>query len=357
MKKREGKIPISILIIVSLITVILMFFEFRSKHKVKARYFEEKIAAAQLTQQCFNEVKKAIDSLHIPIDRINDPNETGLIGTQYSPITTERGDLNAKLTSTNPNLAALVVELIKKSSVKKGDTIAVSMTGSYPALNIAVISALEVLDLEPIVITSAGSSMWGANHPQFTYLDMEYLLYNQGLLSHHTKAASFGGEDDMGRGLSPAGREFLENAILRNNITILLNENLDDAIENRMQTFRSGKDIKLFINVGEHTTSWMSIDPGYGFIPAGHIKQGKGLIAQFSRSGISVINLDNIPQLAAKYGLPEAPIPLPDIGEGHLYYTYKYSITLAIISLLILVILLVTILRFNIDLYFKKEKK
>lgn len=357
MKRREGKIPISILIIVTVITIVLMFFEFSSKHKVRTRYFEEKVAAAQLTQQCYDKVKNTIDSLHIPIDRINDPNETGLIGIQYSPITTERGDLNTKLTSTNPNFAALVVELIKKTSVKEGDRIAVSLTGSYPALNIAVLSALEVLGIKPLIITAAGSSMWGANYPHFTYLDMEYLIYSQGLLSNHTTAASFGGEDDMGRGLSPEGREFLEHAIARNNVTLLLNQTLDDAVKKRMTLYRSYGNIKLFINVGEHTTSWMSIDPGYGLIPAGQVKQGKGVIAQFSRSGVPVINLDDISLLAAKYDLPEAPIPMPEIGEGRLYYTYKYSITFAIISLIILVIVLVAVFRFNIELYFKKEKK
>ena len=357
MKQREGKIPILILLLVTFITVLLMIFEIRSKHKVRTEFYEEKIAAAQLTQQCFDEVKNAIDSLNIPIDRINDPNETGLIGTQYSPITTERGDLNAKLTSTNPNLAALVIKLIKRTSVKKGDAVAVSLTGSFPALNIAVLSALEVLDIEPVIITAAGSSMWGANYPQFTYLDMEYLLFNQGLLRYRTTSASLGGEDDMGRGLSPEGREYLETSIRRNKITLILNENLDDAIEKRMALFQTSRNIKLFINVGEHTTSWMSIDPGYGFIPGGQVKQGKGIIAQFSRAGVPIINLDNISQLAARYGLPDTPIPLPNIGEGRLYYTYKYSVTLAIVSLMILVIVLIIVLRFNIEQYFKKEKK
>lgn len=357
MKQREGKIPIIILIIVTMITILLMFFELNSKHKVRAAYYEEKIAAARLTQTCFNEVKQAIDSLNILIDRINDPNETGLIGIQYSPITTERGDLNAKLTSTNPNLAALVIELVKKTSVKQGDNIAVSLTGSLPALNIAVLSALKILGLKPLTITASGSSMWGANYPQFTYLDMEQLLFEKGLIDSRTKAASFGGEDDMGRGLSPAGREYLETAIIRNHVSLLLNENLDNAIEKRMDIYRAYGDIRLFINVGDHTTSWIGIDPGYGFIPAGQIKEGKGVIAQFSRNGIPVINLDNITQLAQEYDLPVAPIPMPAIGEGHLFYTYKYSVIQAVISLIILVIMLIVVLRFDIGHYFRKERK
>jgi hypothetical protein len=46
-----------------------MVLEFRSKHKVRTEFYEEKIAAAQLTQQCFDEIKRAIDTLNIPIEQ------------------------------------------------------------------------------------------------------------------------------------------------------------------------------------------------------------------------------------------------------------------------------------------------
>jgi poly-gamma-glutamate system protein len=357
MKQRQGKIPILILIIVTLITILLMYLELRSKHRVRTAFYNEKIAAAELTQNGFDKIKQAIDSLYIPIDRINDPNETGLIGIQYSPITTERGDLNIKLTTTNPNFAALAVKLIKKASIRKGDTVAVALTGSYPALNIALLSALEILGAEPVIITSAGSSMWGANNPQFTYLDMEMLLYQNELINKHTIAASFGGEDDMGRGLSPEGREYLEASIRKNEIILLENSNLEEAIENRIDIYSRYKNIKLFINAGEHTTSWIGLDPGYGFIPGGRIKQGKGIIAYFSKKGIPVVNFENITQLAVDNGLEQAPIPLPDIGEGSLYHTYKYSVTQAIISLIILAVMMIIVFKFDIEHYFKKEKE
>lgn len=357
MKRREGKIPTLLLSIMTIFTILLMFFELNSKHRVKAEFYEEKIAAAELTRKCFDEIKQASDNLNIPIDRINDPNETGIIGIQYSPITTERGDLNAKLTSTNPNLAALIIELIKATRIKKDDKVAVSFTGSLPALNVAVLSGLKILELEPIIITATGSSMWGANYPQFTYLDMEKVLYEKGLLEFKTSTASIGGEDDMGRGLSPAGREYLETTIARNDIDFLGTENIDKAITKRMNIYRAFGDIKLFINVGERNTSWIGIDPGFGLIHSDRVKQGKGLIAQFLRTGVPVINLDHITQLAEKYGLPNAPIPLPDIGEGHLYYKYKYSVTQAVVSLVILTIIIFVVLRFDIEHYFRKENK
>ncbi len=48
--------------------------------------------------------------------------------------------------------------------------------------------------------------MWGANIPEFTYLDIESALYNEGLISSKTAYASYGGIDDVGRGLTPEGK-------------------------------------------------------------------------------------------------------------------------------------------------------
>ncbi len=357
MKLREGKISIASLLIVTSITILLMFLELNSKSKVPSAYYNEKKEAAELTLKAFGAIREAANELHIPIDRINDPNETGLIGLQYSPLTTERSDLNAKLTSANPNFAALIVQLLKSSGTKEGDVIAVSLTGSYPALNIAVLSALKILKLNPIIITAVSSSMWGANYPQWTYLDMLTVLNKKGLIEFETTAASFGGEDDIGRGLSPEGRAGIEAAMLRNNVQSLNVSNLEDAIKRRFDIYHDTRKVKLFINVGERTTALAGIDIVSGLIKPRQIKSGKGVIAQFSQLGISVINITDINNIAQEYGLPIAPIPTPDVGEGKLYSEFRYSITQAIISLTILLIILFIVLRYDIDYYLQRRKK
>ncbi|UCD20182.1 MAG: poly-gamma-glutamate system protein, partial [candidate division WOR-3 bacterium] len=230
MKRRQGRISILSLSVVTLITIGLMTLELNSKTRVEAKYHKEKLDAARTAQTAFASVKKTIHEMGIPIDRINDPNETGLIGLQYSPITTERGDLDAKLTSTNPNFAALVVHYLKQAGVRRNDTVAVLLTGSYPALNISVMSAMKALELHAVIITSVSSSMWGANFPQLTYLDMEALCRANNIFEYRSTVATFGGEDDVGRGLSPVGREIIEEAALRNGVSLLTAANLDEAI-------------------------------------------------------------------------------------------------------------------------------
>ena len=354
MKWRKEKISILSLIIASAVTILFMIFEFKSIAKVPAPFFKEKIEAAKLTEKAFGLIKAYVKELNIPIDWINDPNETGLIGPQYSTITLGRGDLNEKLTTTNPNIAGIVIEFLKRCGVKEYDTVAVALTGSYPGLNIATLCALKVLNLHPIIITSVSASMWGANHPQLTYLDMETRLRNPEIFEFKSVAATIGGEDDMGRGLSPEGRKIIQNAIIRNRIQPLDIKDPTDRIEKRWSLYTSKGRPKAFINVGETKFSEPDIEPGY--IPPGKLKYGKGIIGRFSIARVPVINLIALNNLAQKYGLPIAPIPLPRIGSGRLYYRIKYSVTQAIIYLVILISLLLIILKCDLDYYLGLKK-
>jgi poly-gamma-glutamate system protein len=340
---------------VKCITILLLVLVLNSKTKVEARYYEEKLHAAELSQRALGVIKNAVVEMGIPIDRINDPNETGIIGLQYSAITTERGDLDAKLTSTNPNFAALIVELLKDAGARKNDIVALSLTGSHPALNIGVLSAVKILSLKPIIITSVSSSMWGANYPQLTYLDMEAILMANGVFDFRTKAASLGGEDDIGRGMSPEGRELIEMAALRNNIPLLNAQNFDYIMEQKMDLYKSGGKIRIFVNAGERTTALAGTEADIGLLRPQTIRTGKGLVSRFSAIGVAVINLADINGLAQRYGLPVSPIPLPSPGDGRQYYEYRYSVTLAIIAAGILAVILFVVLRFDIDYYFKRR--
>ncbi len=353
MRVRSGKISILALLIVTVVTILLVFLELHSKTYVEAPYYKEKIAAAELTHQCFRAVRAALDSNEVAIDRINDPNETGLIGVQYSQITTERGDLTAKLTATNPNFAALIVQYVKTARVRTHDTVAISFTGSFPALNIAVLSVVKTLGLEPIIITSVSSSMWGANRPGFTYLDMERTLRERGLIPFRTQSASIGGEDDIGRGLSPQGREMIMSAIVRNGVAMVEGTRIEETIVQRRALYTGS--IKLFINVGGGAAALLGADIPSGFIAPRQIRTGRGLIAQFSRAGIPVVNLSDINHLAQAHNLPIAPIPMPQVGKGSLYFEYRYSVGQAVLYLAILCIVLFVFLKYDIDYYLRRK--
>ena len=96
------------------------------------------------------------------IDIENDPNETGLVGSPFSLVTTDEGDLDAKVTTLDPNFAAAMVELMSRIDLQENDTVALLMTGSMPGANLAVLTACKALNIYPVAITSVGASQWGA---------------------------------------------------------------------------------------------------------------------------------------------------------------------------------------------------
>lgn len=335
------------------------FFAFNHRIKIYAPMYNEKIESADLTKKMFEIVKTVKIQKNIAIDPVNDPNQTGLIGIEHSPITSEPGDLNAKLTTTNPNISAAVVELLRKCNVEAGDLIAISLSGSFPALNLAVLSAIQTLNLRPIIITSVSSSMWGANIPEFTYLDMENFLFQNGILKFRSIAASLGGIDDIGRGISPRGRNMIEEAITRNGISELKSKNLEEAIEKRLKlyyTMAHNEKITCFVNVGGGAAALAGFNLPSGILDPLKYSFHQGTAGRFLRNGVKVINLNNIAYLARRYELPIAPIPLPAIGEGKLYYEEKYSVALTTFFLIILGAIIFVILRIDIDYYLRRHK-
>src|SRR6056297_1665723 len=161
------------LIILFFIAILLFIWVEGSTNYVKEDHFDLKIKAAQEMQQAAEILKQYRIDSGIYIDNLNDPNKTALVGDRESVIITDRGNLTSKLTSLNPNMAAVIVDYFKKADLQEGDKIAVSYTGSFPGMNLALFSAAKVMNLDLKVVSSVGASMFGATDPDFTWLDME----------------------------------------------------------------------------------------------------------------------------------------------------------------------------------------
>ena len=172
----------STLVILSFISVLGFIISINSVTENISPSYNEKVEAANLMKASMSMLKNYRMESGIFIDDENDPNETGLVGSLFSLITTDEGDLDAKLTTLDPNFAAGIVELLVKMNLQKGDTVAVLLTGSMPGANIAVLAAAKTLGLVLKSITSVGASQWGANNVDFTWLDMEEILYSNNFI-------------------------------------------------------------------------------------------------------------------------------------------------------------------------------
>jgi poly-gamma-glutamate system protein len=329
----------TVLSVLSLLALMAFLAVEYGKEDVKLKYYDQKLEAARLAKEATDYLKEFRMRKGVFVDVINDPNETALIGQDITPITTDRGYIEAKLTATNPNFAAVVVDMLKEADLEKNDVVAIAFTGSFPGLNIAVHSAVQTLKLKPIIITSVGASNWGANDPYYTWLDMERILFNAGIFKNKSVAASIGGGLDRGRGLSPEGRQLIVDAINRNKIEFINEEHLESSIQKRMKIYdkhRNKEKIKAFINVGGGISSIGSIE-NVNFIPSGLSKSlpiknypVRGLLIEMADKNIPIIHLLNVNQLAQQYGLQINPSPLPRPGEGEIFIQKRYSVLLTL---------------------------
>jgi poly-gamma-glutamate system protein len=257
-----------------------------------------------------------------------------MLGLSSSVTTTNTGSLEAKRTTLNPNWAAVVVQLLFDAGVERGGTVAVGVSGSFPALNLAAFSAAEVLDLEVISIASVGASSWGGNIPNLTWLDMERLLVDAGILGMRSIAASLGGTRDRAIGMPKTGRRKLREAIKRAGVPFIETETDLDSIERRMALYREhagDRYIQAYVNVGGSLASIgpktvkRLYRPGLNVRLDPQAVHVDSVMKRFLRDGVPVVNLSKIVPLAELYGLPLEPVALPQPGEGLVFAREGYN--------------------------------
>ena len=282
------------------------------------------------------------------IDIENDPNETGLVGSPFSLVTTDEGDLDAKLTTLDPNFSAAMVELMSRIDLQENDTIALLMTGSMPGANLAVLTACKALNIYPVAITSVGASQWGANQVDFTWLDMESILFENQLIPARSIAASIGGRNDMGRLLSPAGRKIIKDNIAVYGLPLIRKSKLAENIQERMELLASIhpiSDYEAFINVGGGVAS-LGTSFNLKLLPPGVVNRTnvtdiyrpggiEGILPKFAKANVPILHILNIRSLTEQFNMPFAPIPIPEIGVGNLYAEERYNLWVAAICLFV----------------------
>jgi poly-gamma-glutamate system protein len=282
--------------------------------------------ASQLMAQAEQTIRDCRLKKGIAIDQVSDPNSTGLIGIKTSSITTSKGILEAKRTTTNPAFAGLVVRLLNQAGARSGDCVAVGASSSFPALILATLAACKALNVTPLLISSLGSSEWGANIPEFNWLDMEDCLNASGLLEVHPTAYSIGGDEDRGTDMGPDGRALFLQETAARDLPLLEEPDLTATVAARMELYEkgaAGRPIKAFINIGG---SWVNLGPDSKVLnvtPGLHMKgdpseissfpppERTGMIFAMARRGVPVIHLLYIKGLCRDHGLPWDPQPLP----------------------------------------------
>jgi poly-gamma-glutamate system protein len=300
--------------------------------ELKAPWYDEKLAASGLAQKAMAAIKAEKRARGIQIDKTADINETGMIGQRWSGMTTTLGNLEAKRTSTNPDFAAAAVGLLRECGAKKGDRIAVNLSGSFPALSVSVLSAIETLELHPVVIASLGASMWGGNDPTFSWLDMEQVLLERKLIRTGLSAVSLGGAQDVGKDMDDEVRDSLRMRIRAAAVLFIEEPDIEKNVARRTALYLADGVPACFVNVGGNLASGGS-EGDFGALRPGLMRSIDeagagvgGLIKAFLERKVPVIHLLNLKVLARMYGLPYDPVPQPVPGSGGVFRETRYNL-------------------------------
>jgi poly-gamma-glutamate system protein len=252
----------------------------------------------------------------IYIDTMNDPGKTGLIGPEWTDMTTTIGHLEAKRTTIQPEFASLMIELLAEAGVNKNDTIAIGCSGSFPGLLLASLSAAKAAGIKCKTVLSLGSSSFGANRTNLNILTIYNILYNKGLIDKPPLAVSLGGENDSGEGWGKAIYIKLTEDIVKSGYLFINKPNLKESVFSRdsLYNFDNGSSIKAFINSGGAMAN-IGTSPTILGLKPGLVRKHKipeqdqqGAIHRAMINDIPVIHLLNIKGLAMEYGLKWDPV-------------------------------------------------
>ena len=280
------------------------------------------VRAAHIMKEAIQAVRMQRERAGAPLDLQADPNRTGLIGPEISPLMTSLGDLAAKRSTTNPNVAAYIVYLLYEAGVKPGDRVAIASSGSFPALLVASLAAAKALGVAPITILSLGASSYGATDPDFTLLDIYRILQGEHVCEVPPAAVSLGGDKDTGADLEADIRERLTRKIQASGVPLIDEPDLRRNVAARLRMYRidAAGGIAAFINSGggyaNLGTSPLALDvrPGLNRSLTLPAAADRGVLFEMSASRVPVIHLLFIKGLVAQAGLPWDPVPLPEPG-------------------------------------------
>jgi len=304
------------------------------------------LRAALRMEEAERVLGEALAADGIPTETELDPNRTGLIGPEWTPLTTTLGSLEAKRSVLNPNFAALMVRYFHEAGLKAGDVVAIGASGSFPGLMIATLCAAKEMDLQALTIASFGASMYGATRPDFAIAKMMRILAEAGVLPDSLIAVSPGSDLDYGGNpLFEDSRDLIAGLAVEAGVEFIAFDppDLEASIARRLRLYEEragGKSIGCFVNIGGASpnsgTSAYTLDFPQGLVtdpPRIPASATRGLVYEYASRGVPVVNLLNVRLLADKNGLPYDPVPLPRAGEGAVYRDLRYGKPLIVLTL------------------------
>ena len=159
----------------------------------------------------------------------------------------------------------------------------------------------------------------GCKSSDFTWLDMEDILIENKLINTRSVASSIGGRNDMGRLLSPLGRDLIMENIKNYDLPLIRENRLADNIKKRTDIYNEYLPIDKYdgvVNIGGGVAS-LGTSFNYRLIPPGIVNRSdivdidnssgiEGAFSYFLKRNITGLHILNIKSIIENYNLPFA---------------------------------------------------
>ena len=256
--------------------------------------------------------------------------ENYIIGDEYTETTTTLGSLEAKELSNNELFPALMIKLVHDSKADPEKPVGIIASGSFPALFIETLAALQTMHRKVVIIYSLGASSFGANQPAALLPDIEGWIQKYGGCQYHADLITYGAEGDTAGGLIDEGKAAFDSALRRNGKTCFFPRTIEESIQSKCDLFLKNN-IGLLINIGGNQTA-LGYCSHAELIPNGlHTEivtcnhPERGVVSRISEKHIPFIHLLNIKNLAMQYAITDTKAP----ADHPLYYTKRPNKILA----------------------------
>jgi poly-gamma-glutamate system protein len=242
--------------------------------------------------------------------------DEALIGGEWTPLVTTLGEVEAKRVSVSPAWPRALVGEFHRAGLRPGDVVAASFSGSFPGINLAVMTASQALGLNLAAVSSVTASSFGAADPGFTWPEMEARLVAAGLLRQATVAVSAGGDGDRALDLDEDGRllarEIAARCARQLKVPLVEPEDFEASVRARLDAFdaaRAGRPLAAFVNVGGtqaalgRSLAILKVQSGWLGRAPFDSSPGRGLIAHMVERGVPVLHVLNVRDLALRWGI------------------------------------------------------
>ena len=240
-------------------------------------------------------------------DPASDLNHTGLIGEEWSMLSTTLGSLPAKRTACDPRWAVVAGRWFDSLGLKRGDRVLILSSSSFPGMILNVLAAAEERDLKITFVLSLGSSTWGANVPGAMWPQYAAELRRAGLLRSLISACTPGGEDETGGGLSDEALAEMRRVCAKEGVPLIMPRSLGEAVNMKMAMIEKLKP-KLVISIGGSEANMGDSEAILDLPPGLHRERtdrgGDGVIGRALAMGVPVVHILNMKELAVKEGIP-----------------------------------------------------